>query len=219
MGMIPRDDQGSSSLFLLSSIGVPQPPCSAWGLLPTSSKQREAAYLCGLTLPYSSLVISLFSSPIHLLLLCSCGWRWQGWRHMRTLVKSLTKPARTSPRIGTSGSLLPNWRKPMETPRWWRKSLTEPSHLSGLTGWKSTGSSGYRYVCARSWRPRGTLQVLFWRLLQSHFAPGLSVEVPVKRQEMRLKSRVGSRPWVIPWGNITCVLLRSVWFASVMEDK
>lgn len=29
---------------------------------------------------------------------------------------------------------------------------------------------------------------------QSNFAPGLSVEVPVKRQEMRQKSSVGSKP-------------------------
>lgn len=64
---------------------------------------------------------------------------------MRTLVKSSTKPVRIFQQIVTSGLLLPSWKKPMETPRWWRKSSTEPSHPLGLTGWKSTESNGYRY--------------------------------------------------------------------------
>lgn len=70
------------------------------------------------------------------------------------LVKSLTKPVRISQRIVTSGLLLPSWRKPMETPRWWRKSLTEPSRLLGPTVWKSTESNGYRYFLGVRWTPR-----------------------------------------------------------------
>lgn len=132
--------------FYYFSIGILQPACTTWGQLPTSSIQHKAAYLFGPTLPCSSVVISLFQSKVHLLLLYSCGLRWQGWRHMRMLVKSLTKPVRIFRRIVTSGLLLPNWRKPMETPRWWRKSLTEPSHLLGLMVWKSTESNGYRYL-------------------------------------------------------------------------
>lgn len=63
---------------------------------------------------------------------------------MRMPARSSTKHVRTSPQTGTSGSLLPNLRRPTGTHKWWRRSSTEPSLHCGPMAWRSTVSSGSR---------------------------------------------------------------------------
>lgn len=50
----------------------------------------------------------------------------------------------------------------------------------------------------------------------SNLALGLSAEIPVKAQEVRLKSWGEPRLQAIDWGKAASVKLGNVWFASVL---